>query len=176
MLTRRYRWVIPFSICHPEISIPDANLRAVVRTALGLTADETLTQQKMHGLNTIKCAGSRNYKSRRFRACDTSHGIRHARNQIADITPLRNLTTLFRIVLNDNSITNITSLTGLTRLTHLNLSENRIHYIHSLANLIGITELQLQQNQIGNIQPLVGLTRLTKLSLSDNQISNVTPT
>ena len=85
------------------------------------------------------------------------------------------MTTLFRIVLNDNSITNITSLTWLTRLTHLNLSENRIRYIHSLANLIGITELQLQKNQIGNIQPLVGLTRLTKLSLSENQIINIQP-
>ena len=159
----------------PEISIPDANLRAVVRTALGLTEDETLTQQKMHGLTRLSAPahGITNLTG-------LEHAIRLTEldmpgNQIADITPLRNLTTLFRIVLNDNSITNITSLTGLTRLRHLNLSENRIHYIHSLANLIGITELQLQQNQIGNIQPLVGLTRLTKLSLSDNQISNVTP-
>ena len=159
----------------PEISIPDANLRAVVRTALGLTEDETLTQQKMHRLTRLSAPahGITNLTG-------LEHAIRLTEldmpgNQIADITPLRNLTTLFRIVLNDNSITNITSLTGLTRLRHLNLSENRIHYIHSLANLIGITELQLQQNQIGNIQPLVGLTRLTKLSLSDNQISNVTP-
>ena len=159
----------------PEISIPDANLRAVVRTALGLTADETLTQQKMHGLTRLSAPthGIKNLTG-------LEHAIRLTelnmpQNQIADITPLRNLTTLARIVLNDNSITSITSLTGLTRLRHLNLSENRIHYIHSLANLIGITELQLQQNQIGNIQPLVRLTRLTKLSLSDNQISNVTP-
>ena len=159
----------------PAVSIPDANLRAVVRNALGLTADETLTQQKMHGLTRLSAP---------THSITNLAGLEHAirlteldmpENQIADITPLRNLTTLTRIVLNDNSITSITSLTGLTRLTHLNLSENRIHYIHSLANLIGITELQLQQNQIGNIQPLVGLTRLTKLSLSDNQISNVTP-
>ena len=159
----------------PEISIPDANLRAVVRTALGLTEDETLTQQKMHGLTRLSAP---------THGITNLAGLEHAirlteldmpENQIADITPLRNLTTLFRIVLNDNSITNITSLTWLTRLTHLNLSENRIRTIHSLANLIGLTELQLQKNQIGNIQPLIGLTRLTKLSLSDNQISNVTP-
>ena len=159
----------------PEISIPDANLRAVVRNALGLTEDETLTQQKMHGLTRLSAP---------THSITNLAGLEHAirlmeldmpENQIADITPLRNLTTLFRIVLNDNSITNITSLTGLTRLKHLNLSENRIRYIHSLANLIGLTELQLQKNQIGNIQPLARLTRLTKLSLSDNQISNVTP-
>ena len=159
----------------PEVSIPDANLRAVVRTALGLKEDETLTQQKMHGLTRLSAPahGITNLAG-------LEHAIRLTEldmpgNQIADITPLRNLTTLFRIVLHDNSITNITSLTGLTRLRHLNLSENQIRYIHSLANLIGITELQLQKNQIGNIQPLVGLTRLTKLSLSDNQIINVTP-
>ena len=159
----------------PEVSIPDANLRAVVRTALGLKEDETLTQQKMHGLTRLSAPahGITNLAG-------LEHAIRLTEldmpgNQIADITPLRNLTTLFRIVLNDNSITNITSLTWLTRLRHLNLSENRIHYIHSLANLIGITELQLQQNQIGNIQPLIGLTRLTKLSLSENQIINIQP-
>ena len=159
----------------PEISIPDANLRAVVRTALGLTADETLTQQKMHGLTRLSAP---------THSITNLTGLEHAirlteldmpENQIADITPLRNLTTLSRIVLNDNSITNITSLTWLTRLTHLNLSENRIRTIDPLANLIGLTELQLQKNQIGNIQSLIGLTRLTKLSLSDNQISNVTP-
>ena len=159
----------------PEISIPDANLRAVVRTALGLTADETLTQQKMHRLARLSAP---------THGITNLAGLEHAirlteldmpENQIADITPLRNLTTLTRIVLNNNSITNITSLTWLTRVTHLNLSENRIRTIDSLANLIGISELQLQKNQIGNIQPLVGLTRLTKLSLSENQISNVTP-
>ena len=159
----------------PEISIPDANLRAVVRTALGLTADETLTQQKMHRLARLSAP---------THGITNLAGLEHAirlteldmpENQIADITPLRNLTTLTRIVLNDNSITNITSLTWLTRLRHLNLSENRIRTIDSLANLIGLTELQLQKNQIGNIQPLVGLTRLTKLSLSENQISNVPP-
>ena len=159
----------------PAVSIPDANLRAVVRTALGLEADDTLTQQKMHGLTRLSAP---------THGITNLTGLEHAirlmeldmpQNQIADITPLRNLTTLTRIVLNDNSITNITSLTWLTRLRHLNLSENRIRTIDSLANLIGITELQLQKNQIGNIQPLVGLTRLTKLSLSGNQISNVTP-
>ena len=159
----------------PEISIPDANLRAVVRNALGLTEDDTLTQQKMHRLARLSAP---------THGITNLAGLEHAirlmeldmpENQIADITPLRNLTTLSRIVLNDNSITSITSLTGLTRLTHLNLSQNRIRTIDSLANLIGLTELQLQKNQIGNIQPLVRLTRLTKLSLSDNQISNVTP-
>ena len=159
----------------PEISIPDANLRAVVRNALGLTEDETLTQQKMHGLTRLSAP---------THGITNLAGLEHAirlmeldmpENQIADITPLRNLTTLARIVLNDNSITNITSLTGLTRLTHLNLSENRIRDISSLANLIGLTELQLQQNQIGNIQSLVRLTRLTKLSLSENQIRNIQP-
>ena len=159
----------------PAVSIPDANLRAVVRTALGLTEDDILTQQKMHGLTRLSAP---------THGITNLTGLEHAirlteldmpENQIADITPLRNLTTLFRIVLNKNSITNITSLTWLTRLTHLNLSENRIRTIDSLANLIGLTELQLQKNQIGNIQPLVGLTRLTKLSLSENQISDVAP-
>ena len=159
----------------PAVSIPDANLRAVVRTALGLKEDDTLTQQKIHSLTRLSAPahGITNLAG-------LEHAIRLTEldmpgNQIADITPLRNLTTLTRIVLNNNSITNITSLTWLTRVTHLNLSENRIRTIDSLANLIGLVELNLQKNQIGNIQSLIGLTRLTKLSLSKNQISDVPP-
>ena len=159
----------------PEVAIPDPNLRAVVRNALELEENDTLTQQKMQKLIRVTAPthGIKNLTG-------LEHAIRLTeldmpQNQIVDITPLRNLTTLFRIALNDNSITNITSLTGLTRLTHLNLSQNRISDISSLANLIGLAELQLQKNQIGNIQPLVRLTRLTKLSLSENQIRNIQP-
>ena len=113
----------------PEVAIPDPNLRAVVRNALELEENEALTQQKMQKLIRVTAPthGIKNLTG-------LEHAIRLTelnmpQNQIADITPLRNLTTLFRIVLNDNSITNITSLTGLTRLTHLNLSQNRIRDI-----------------------------------------------
>ena len=157
----------------PEVSIPDANLRAVVRDALELEPDDTLTQQKMQGLTRVIAP---NLEIKNLTGLE--HAIRLTeldmpQNQIHDISPLANLTTLSRIVLNANYVSNITPLRWLTRLTTLELSQNRIRNIDALANLIGLTELRLQENQITDIRPLVGLTRLTKLSLSENQIREI---
>ena len=159
----------------PEVSIPDENLRAVVRDALELQEDDTLTQQKMQRLTRVSAPtlGIKDLTGLeyaiRLRELDMPQ------NQIYDISPLENLTTLTHIVLNENYISNITPLRWLTRLTALSLSQNRISNINPLANLIALTELRLQENQISNINPLVGLTRLTALSLSKNQISYVSP-
>ncbi len=158
----------------PEVSIPDTNLRAVVRTALELEEGDTLTQQKMQGLTHVSAP---NLKIRDLTGLE--YAIRlieldMPRNLITDITPLTNLTTLRRIVLDENYITNIRPLTWLTRLTELSLAQNRINNINPLTNLIGLSELRLSQNQISDPRPLVGLTRLTKLSLSENQIRDIT--
>ena len=159
----------------PEVSIPDANLRAVVRTALELGEDDTLTQLKMHSLTRVSAP---NLEIKNLTGLE--HAIRLIeldvpQNQISDITPLTNLTTLSRIVLNENYISNITPLTWLTRLTEVSLAQNRISNINPLTNLIGLSELRLQKNQISNINALTELTRLTALSLSENQIRNITP-
>ena len=158
----------------PEVSIPDTNLRAVVRTALELEEDDTLTQQKMHSLTRVRAP---NHEIR-----DLS-GLQHAirlteldvpQNKITDISPLTNLTTLRRIVLDENYIINIKPLRWLTRLTELSITQNRINNITPLTNLIGLSELRLSENQISDINPLAGLTRLTQLSLSENQIRKIT--
>ena len=157
----------------PEVSIPDANLRAVVHTALELEEDDTLTQQKMQGLTHVSAP---NLEIRDLTGLE--YAIRlieldMPRNLITDITPLTNLTTLRRVVLDENYIINIKPLWWLTRLTELSLAQNRINNITPLTNLIGLSELRLSQNQISDPRPLVGLTRLTKLSLSENQISDI---
>ena len=159
----------------PQVSIPDVNLRTVVREALELEEDDPLTQQKMQELTRVSAP---NLDIRDLSGLE--HAIRlieldMPQNLITDITPLTNLTTLTRIVLNENYISNITPLTWLTRLTALSLAQNRISNINPVANLIGLSELRLQKNQISNINALDGLTRLTALSLSENQIRNITP-
>ena len=158
----------------PEVSIPDANLRAVVRTTLELEEDDSLTQQKMQKLIRISAP---NLEIRDLSGLE--HAIRlieldMPQNLITDITPLTNLTTLRRIVLDENYIINIKPLTWLTRLTELSLAQNRINNIKPLTNLIGLSELRLSENQISDLRPLVGLTRLTRLALSENQISEIT--
>ena len=160
----------------PEVSIPDANLRAKVRSNLGLEADDPLTQQKMQKLTMLSTGEGAEVKN--------ITGLEHAtqltllgisKSQISDITPLANLTTLTRLYLQANQISDITPLQNLTALTVLSISSNPISDITPLQNLTALTNLYLQANQISDITPLQNLTALTLLISDDNQISDITP-
>ena len=156
----------------PLVSIPDANLRAAVRSALGLAEGDTLTQQKMQKLTHIGAP---------TRGITNLTGLEHAvrltslympQNQISDITPLANLTNLTGLlILGENQISDISSLANLTGLTGLGLYQNQISDITPLAGLTGLTQLHISQNQISDITPLAGLTSLQELHLISNPIS-----
>ena len=78
-----------------------------------------------------------------------------ADNQISDISPLANLTSLTNLWLNDNQINDISSLANLTSLTWPHLEENQISDISALSSLINLIYLHLQYNEISDINPPV---------------------
>ena len=132
------------------VNIPDANLEAIVRTALGLTADAPLTQERMPSLTTLDASG----------------------REIADLTGLETATALTTVNLSNNAISNVTPLAGLTGLTSLNLSENEIIDVAALSGLTSLLSLNLSENEITDVEPLSGLVNLVGLVLSDNPVTN----
>ena len=160
----------------PEVSIPDANLRAAVRSALGLEEGDTLTQRQMARLAPLT-----NFNSK---GINDLTGLEHAANvrnlhlysnKISDITPLANLTNLTGLHLYNNQISDITPLANLTNLTELDLRESPINDFTPLGNLTALTRLLLDGTQISDLTPLANLTALKTLYLNRNQISDVTP-
>ena len=84
---------IPDPIPDPSTWMPDANLRAAVRSALNLGNNDALTQAGMANLTGLT-----------------------ARNaQISSLTGLEHATNLQKLDLRDNTIGNISALSGLTR-------------------------------------------------------------
>ena len=182
----------------PEVLIPDANLRAAVRSALGLAGGVPITQQKMQGLITLY-AGQRGiadltglehatylgYLSlERNSISDISvlsglinlTSLSLADNSISDISVLSRLTNLRSLDLHSNSISNISAVSGLTNLTvGLDLADNSISDISVLSGLTNLTGLWIYDNSISDISVLSGLTNLTSLSIFRNSISDVTP-
>ena len=157
----------------PEVSIPDANLRAAVRSALGLAGGVPITQQKMQGLITL-------YAGQRGIADLT--GLEHAtylgylsleRNSISDISVLSGLINLTSLSLADNSISDISVLSRLTNLRSLDLHSNSISNISAVSGLTNLTGLDLANNSISDISVLSGLTNLTSLELANNNISDI---
>ena len=98
-------------------------------------------------------------------------------NEISDISPLRNLTTLTTLDLADNQITDFSPLSGLTSLTTLDLGQNAIENLPTLSNtdLTSLVTLDLADNQIQDVFNLSNLSVLETLDLRNNVVGDVTP-
>ena len=135
--------------------IPDPNLAAAVRKALGLKANASITKQVMKKLTTLDVEG----------------------NQIKNLTGLEHATQLTFIALSYNQIRDVNPLTGLTQLREMTLDRNQIRDITPIASLKNLRGLGLGYNtpKISDITPLAGLTKLAWLRLTGNQIRDVSP-
>ena len=142
----------PFCSGQPVTAIPtfpDANLKAAIRAALGLSARDHLTCGVVAGLTD-------------FTASDAG---------ITSLLGIRNLTNLKTLSLDNNSITDISTLSGLTSLTYLDLNNNPIADISPLSGLTSLRKLWLDHTPITDISPLSGLTGLTGLHIYGNAIT-----
>ena len=145
----------------PEVvSIPDPNLEAAVREALGLTPGATITLLDML----------------RFGIVNDKRSFIISGRQITDLTGLEyTMNTLRILIIRHNQISDISPLAGLVNLENLSLFSNQISNVSPLAKLKNLRILDLKNNQISNVSPLAGLVNLEYLWLVGNPISDTSP-
>ena len=132
-----------------SILIPDANLKAAIEAALGVTDP---TPVDMLNLTTLF-------------ASNTS---------IADLTGIEYATNLDPLFLQNNQISDISPLAGLTSLKSLELNRNQISDLTPLSGLSNLVTMSLSNNPIGNnITVLSGLINLKALFLSRTQTTDI---
>ena len=157
--------------------IPDANLRAAVRTALGIEPNLRITIDAMRSLTTL------NLNVVQLDITDLT-GLEYAtnltylyirNNLISDIAPLAHLTNLRVLSVGGNQISNLTPLANLIELTGLYMGDNLISDITPLANLTNLRRLGMLRNQVTDINVLAGLVNLKYLRLAGNPITNPCP-
>ena len=100
----------------PVVTIPDANLRAVIEAALGKATGAPITQAELATLDSLEANDA----------------------EITDLTGLEYAVNLTWLDLASNDITNVSVLVDLTNLTHVILSSNNIA---DLASLVANTSL-----------------------------------
>ena len=167
-----------------QITIPDANLRAAIETALRKASGASITRAEMASLTRLEAPNSNisDLTGLEFATRLTSLGLGTEwvsgenvnSNHISDLSPLSDLTNLRSLYLGNNDISNITPLSNLTNLTTLNLNDNFVSDITPLSNLINLTTLDLGNNDISDITLLSNLINLTTLDLGNNDISDIT--
>ncbi len=173
-----------------EPDIPDANLRAAIKIAMGKVSDDPLTDFEMAFLSELEAPNSniRDLTGLELATSLTSldlgtelvsgEGYVNS-NHISDFSTILGLTNLTRLALGGNSISDLSvlsgAISGLTNLERLYLDNNNISDLSPLSGLTNLEWLYLDNNSISDLSSLSGLTNLANLSLSHNSISDLSP-
>ena len=165
-----------------EVSIPDAELAAVIREVLGLPAGAAITADAMRNLTWLKAEG---------RGIADLTGLEHAvnltglglstsmidgerrRNPISNVLPLASLTNLEWLSLRVTAVSDVSALAGLTNLRQLGLSETGVSDVSALARLTNLKELALWRTAVSDVSALASLTNLERLGLGGTAVSDV---
>ncbi len=93
--------------------------------------------------------------------------------RIKDLTPLKYMTKLERLILSGNNITDLTPLSPLTELEYLDLSRNHIKDLSPISKLPRLRYLDLKYNKVDSTKDLNQITELNILDLSNNRLTSV---
>ena len=157
------------------VNMPDTNLAAAVREALGLAEDSPIVLSQLQTLTSLIALDRGIIDLTGLEGATGLIGLSLDGNSIRDISFLASLTDLLELALKGNLIDDISSLQDLTNLMELKLQNNRITDVSPLSGLTNLRELELQNNQITDVLPLSGLRNLRELKLQNNQIMDVSP-
>ena len=123
------------------VSIPDTNLAAAIRKAVGLLPGDPITQLDMLNLFGLNPYGN-------FDVSD---------HQITDLTGIEYAANLTSLNLSKNQIRNIRPLAKMKNLRVLKIDKNQITDIKPLARMANLRELSLTQNPIKDLSPIRAL-------------------
>ena len=176
-VTEHWETIDITALLPPEVvSIPDANLAAVVRETLGLAPGDAISQLDMLKLESLEATGRQITDLTGLEYAVNLKVLLLGDNQISDITPLAESTIIEWLELYNNNISDISPLAGLTNLTSLNLDVNSVSDISPLAGLrLTLQYLNLNGNSVSDISPLAGLTNLKDLTFDVNSVSDISP-
>jgi len=153
------------------VTMPDANLAAAVRTALGLAADTPLTGAHLLALTTLSADDLTIADLTGLEHAANLSWARLGNNQITSLAPLDGLTAISFLVIYQNQITDLSPLAGMTAMDTLNIRANQISDLTPLAALVNMKEMMFNDNQITDVSALAGLTAPAALYLSGNPLS-----
>jgi internalin A len=170
--------------------IPDLNLAAAIRDSIG-KPDGAITEADLQSITELEAPDNNITDITGIERCVNLEKLilgpawrletwwENGNNRIEDISPLKGLTKLVHLNLNNSDkngkINDISPLSSLTNLTRLELFANQISDVTPLADLTNLTYLFLWNNQISDVTPLSNLTNLAWLDLTENQIKDINP-
>ena len=178
--------------------MPDTNLRAAIKEAIGLSDDVSLMPKHLEllsnklrvrdseissltglehatNLKVLSACGNQISDLSPLSTLIQIEGLSLCGNPLSDISPISGLINLRSLDLGLNPTADVSPLRNLTKLEILNIGGGEITDITALANLTQLHFLKADNNRISDIRPLAGLKNLKELYLNYNRISNFSP-
>ncbi len=134
--------------------------------------DKFTNVQKLYLIN-IKYPVNKIPKWMKFLA---KYGIYDLQNRSTiGLTPLKKLSNLEILWINDAQVSNCEPLKGLTKLQYLHLEGTQVSRLEPLKDLKNLQTLHLRSTQVSNLEPIKDLKSLQMLDLRSTKVSNLEP-
>ena len=165
-----------------EVSIPDAELAAVIRETLGLPAGAAITADAMRNLTELEAAGRGIADLTGLEDAVNLTGLNlgilwidnegHV-NPISNVSPLASLTNLAWLGLVGTDVSDVSALASLTKLETLDLRYTFVSDVSALAGLTNLAWLGLVGTDVSDVSALATLTNLRGLDLRNTDVSDI---
>ncbi|WP_430602653.1 hypothetical protein IGJ02_003109 [Enterococcus sp. DIV0724b] len=174
---------LPFTRVASEIvSVPDKVLRETILKKLGKSTDDVLTKQDMESLTSLTITNDTSIQINNLVGLEyaTNLGaISLDNNNVADFTPLEQLTSLVFVSLSGNFLTSSTfpDLSKSTGITHISVTSRQLDnaVLSKFTTFMSLERLYLDKNMfITTLEPLKNLPKLRSISVQFCGITDFT--
>jgi len=166
--------------CNPLLAddlFPDKNLEAAVRREVfekryntePLTADDVKNISQVVG----KGKGIKNLEG--LQHCKVLMKIDLEKNEIVDLTPIKDLKLLQSIDLSANQIESLEPMAELVQSQYLQLSKNAITDLKPLVGMSNLRSLYIADNKIKSLEPVAALKKMWSIDVAGNPIEDAAP-
>jgi internalin A len=161
--------------CSGEISFPDANFEAAVRSAALIDEAEPITAEVLADVRSMSIFDTAISDLTGIECMRSLSWVTMYNVGLTDLTPFASLPRLTTLEVDCNSITNVSPVASLINLIELNLGKSssceaprQVTDIGPLEDLVGLASLDLSGHDVDSLAPLEPLTHLQWLILASN--------
>jgi len=154
---------------------PDKGLEAAVRREVFEKRynSEPLTADDVKKISQVIGKGKGIKSLEGLQHCKALMKLDLENNEIADLTPIKDLKLLQSIDLSSNKIESLEALAGLVQSQYLQVSKNGIVDLGPLRGMGNLRSLYAAENKIKSIEPISGLRKMWTLHVSGNPIEDL---
>lgn len=157
------------------VNIPDKNLKKALNKELNQDEDSKITKAQMESITQLYLFDLQIESLEGLQYCINLNRLDIMKNNITDLSPIKELDKLAYLNIGQNSITDISSLSNLLNLEVFYSFGNDITDLNPLKGLVNLNELGFDGENITDISALSGLTYLSGLSMVNTSVSDVSP-